>query len=996
MPGHAMSSRTLGIALSGAFIAVSLLAGAQGRSAPATQTGAPKFAPGGQELFALDFASAPTGGFRGSEAVRVVSGKVDVVDKDGMRMLRASNESELLIRLPRQLNLPESFTIEVDIIPKESGPQPDLTLEGTATMNRGAASAHILWNADGNFGNVAVIGGNTDIPEFPIPDEIRITLPGVLTRVGLSVEGNTIRMFNNGRDVREGEPPIKARFGRSPFVRMSLGGVTDETSGEVSPVYLARLRIATGAPVVASNQQAMGGTGDQPRSGPPGPPDPNQPRRGSGDPVPNAIANLTVTDSPAGPVVNWLGVPSAVYTVHRWLLSDPQCCSNTSPASPALVSPPWQDSPLPVTGTYVYKVTSQTSSGSTTFAETQFEYTRAGGGLRIPDRTQLPDRTQMIPPSLPVTVTPTQNGPVVTWPSMPNATAYAVGRWKTDDPNCCNNSSGRGFAATSPWQDQPLPMTGVYTYRVIAQTPTGDILGETQFAFRAMETPTYTAIPAATPTATATPIAAPTNPLDPTRPTSVSAAPAPTNLTATGNPVSVMLQWSQVPGATRYSVSRAVTGTTSWVSLPAPAAGPASSAPAYADAIPNPNDTYTYRVTAYQADGGAGTASVDFKPPVPTDPTQFTATETGPGTVQFVWNPVMDVTSYLISGPSTGTGITAFLKLDNNHRSSYTLTGVPAGTHTWTIASSWQPGGVLTPSNAWPTATATVSVGATGSRYRLVLLGFEVEKQSKENTDTRDGNGDEAYFSAIVNQSSLTGLPLPVTKTPNVSFIQTRTFGDEAVSVPYGRIKGGTASLTGGFKTGDILPPTLDLMAATGSTTQQNQFPMLVWEGTLADGGIVVVHPTLWEDDVNPIVHANWMKAVLDEAAVGYRGSAAGLTAILDQVRPMALSYNYGGELFECTTEPVDLARRPCEAHGVDRPIGLLHKENAGGYLGVWKDKFIALTRANLEESLRPISHRVNGRPALPGTFSFGLPDLISWAQFTAKYTLWFRVERVP
>lgn len=229
------------VALGLLFVAIHAVAGAA-RGQSMTQV-ASSFAPGGQELFLVDFTRLPIGAFPGT--IRRLSGTLDVVTKDGMPMLRAKDQAEFLITLSNLL--PQNFTIEVDIIPKEEGgPQPDLTLEGTLQINQGSASAHLLWIADPNFGFVAVVGGAADNVEFPIPDEVRVGLPGALNKVGVSVQGGTITFYTNGRQLYA----VPAQFARSRYLRVTLGGVTD---GDVTyPVYVARVRIATGGPVTVA------------------------------------------------------------------------------------------------------------------------------------------------------------------------------------------------------------------------------------------------------------------------------------------------------------------------------------------------------------------------------------------------------------------------------------------------------------------------------------------------------------------------------------------------------------------------------------------------------------------------------------------------------------------------------------------------------------------------------------------------------------------------
>ena len=216
-------------------------------SAQATQVAAASaFVPGGQELFAQDFAGARIGTI--PRGIQLLSGKVDAVSMNGVIMLRATESSELLVTLPNGLVLPQNFTIELDIIPKGCCPPPDLTIEGTRTMTQDIGSAHLQLLTDADHGSWYVIGGATDNQEFEIPGTVRATLPGVLTRVGVRVAGGNITMYLNGTALA---PSVQAWFVRGSVLRITLGGLTDD-GGNIHPVYLARIRVATGAPATVA------------------------------------------------------------------------------------------------------------------------------------------------------------------------------------------------------------------------------------------------------------------------------------------------------------------------------------------------------------------------------------------------------------------------------------------------------------------------------------------------------------------------------------------------------------------------------------------------------------------------------------------------------------------------------------------------------------------------------------------------------------------------
>ena len=168
--------------------------------------------------------------------IRVIKGAWTRVQKDGVRMFKASKHTEVLVSLLEPL--PQDFTVEVDLVPKESGPPPDLTLEGTAAIDQGTGSAHLLWQADGYLG---IIGGAQDNYESPMPDDLKVTMPGAPTQVALSVAGNSLKLYSNGRRLYT----LSGRaFARGKVLRVTLGA---ENDAELA-VYLAGLRIATNAP----------------------------------------------------------------------------------------------------------------------------------------------------------------------------------------------------------------------------------------------------------------------------------------------------------------------------------------------------------------------------------------------------------------------------------------------------------------------------------------------------------------------------------------------------------------------------------------------------------------------------------------------------------------------------------------------------------------------------------------------------------------------------
>ena len=94
---------------------------------------------------------------------------------------------------------------------------------------------------------------------------------------------------------------------------------------------------------------------------------------GAGATKPTEVTGLVVTDRGAlGPTIQWSAIEKATYQVQRSKASDTGCCNNASPAG--LTTTSWDDSPLPSSGVYVYRVTATLRSGQVVGA-TQFSYT---------------------------------------------------------------------------------------------------------------------------------------------------------------------------------------------------------------------------------------------------------------------------------------------------------------------------------------------------------------------------------------------------------------------------------------------------------------------------------------------------------------------------------------------------------------------------------------------------------------------------------------------
>ena len=227
-----------------AFLGVAVVAPL---SAAAQVTSGTGFAPGARTIVDLNFAGTPVGQF--PQGLRQLPGaKLEVVNKDGVHMLRASSPSEFVLPLPEAL--PKNFTLEIELIPKACCNPVDLAVEGVISGSRSAVSAQLEWDPD----HFMIVGGNPEMFQMDMPAAIGAALPSTLTTVALSFEDETVRMYTNGQRVYT----LSGRkFVRGRVLRISLGGTDDDQQA----VYLARVRVADAATTIASSQSASTGTG---------------------------------------------------------------------------------------------------------------------------------------------------------------------------------------------------------------------------------------------------------------------------------------------------------------------------------------------------------------------------------------------------------------------------------------------------------------------------------------------------------------------------------------------------------------------------------------------------------------------------------------------------------------------------------------------------------------------------------------------------------------
>jgi hypothetical protein len=145
------------------------------------------FVPGSKVLFYTDFSEDKVGNF--ARRLKYKSGPVEVVERDGVKVLRATGRTEFLVPIGRAL--PERFTLEIDVI-APSDLHELITFEGGPDVDHGVASASVVW-----MPSVAwIAGGGQSSPSSrsAIPAAMQPSLIGAVAHLRALMDGPYFKM----------------------------------------------------------------------------------------------------------------------------------------------------------------------------------------------------------------------------------------------------------------------------------------------------------------------------------------------------------------------------------------------------------------------------------------------------------------------------------------------------------------------------------------------------------------------------------------------------------------------------------------------------------------------------------------------------------------------------------------------------------------------------------------------------------------------------------
>lgn len=187
------------------------------------------FVPGSKVLFYTDFSEDRVGNF--ARALKYVGGPAEVIERDGVKMLRSTGRAGILIPVGRPL--PARFTLEIDILSTTPLINSQLAFEGGRELDRGDKSAEISWSPRNAF----IIGGgqNVGTSTKSASEDMQAQYVGGVTHIRVLMDEAYFKMYANERRIYN-IPELQ--FSRAPDVRMMVIG------SEENPTFITGIRIA--------------------------------------------------------------------------------------------------------------------------------------------------------------------------------------------------------------------------------------------------------------------------------------------------------------------------------------------------------------------------------------------------------------------------------------------------------------------------------------------------------------------------------------------------------------------------------------------------------------------------------------------------------------------------------------------------------------------------------------------------------------------------------
>ncbi|MEP7344546.1 MAG: OmpA family protein [Gemmatimonadaceae bacterium] len=191
------------------------------------------FVPGNKVIFFTDFTEDKVGNF--ARRLKYQSGPVEIVERDGTKLLRSTGRGVFLIPVGKKL--PERFTLEIDVLaPVWNGINDLLVFEGGATMDRGPTSAEITWTPLSAY--IQGSGQNQGNSPVRFPESAQAQYLGQPVHVRVLMDSGYFKMYANERRIYN-NPELA--FKRDSVIHVYLNGSEEKAD---YAVYLTSIRVA--------------------------------------------------------------------------------------------------------------------------------------------------------------------------------------------------------------------------------------------------------------------------------------------------------------------------------------------------------------------------------------------------------------------------------------------------------------------------------------------------------------------------------------------------------------------------------------------------------------------------------------------------------------------------------------------------------------------------------------------------------------------------------
>jgi OOP family OmpA-OmpF porin len=187
------------------------------------------FVPGNKVIFYTDFSEDKVGNF--ARGLKYKSGPVEVVERDGIKVLRSTGRGEFLVPIGRKL--PQRFTMEIDVLASDPSLHGVVVFEGGPQLNRGDKSAEVSWELTGGF--MVGSGQNASGSAVDIPKEMQPALKGSVAHIRVLMDSAYFKMYTNERRLYN-IPELG--FVRDSVIRVQLNAT------EELPAFITGIRVA--------------------------------------------------------------------------------------------------------------------------------------------------------------------------------------------------------------------------------------------------------------------------------------------------------------------------------------------------------------------------------------------------------------------------------------------------------------------------------------------------------------------------------------------------------------------------------------------------------------------------------------------------------------------------------------------------------------------------------------------------------------------------------